>query len=236
MEDPNEVSDPWAPTGSNILPLGSKSTNSNGSVLLPSFAKQPLASVTAATSRARLKLAANRYLPPPGPYYDQFSLATSLDIKFTSDKCWTCWNIQSSCTSRGTCMKTCKICGTSSHPGKVRGTSSLNGNHLCFKASICANDRIQVCPSLYCTISWFHDRNVSPSSVRDAARQVRPSQKELEILLQQGLVLDSGDRNLPIIPNMAHPAAQDFYRKKPAPQAIKKNAKGGSSGMAMNSG
>jgi hypothetical protein len=129
-EDPNEVVRPWNPTGSNILPVGSKAFDTNGSALVPSLSKPPFASVKSAKPGAGLKFSLERYLPPPGLYYDQFSIASLLAIKFTGNQCWTCWDFQSACTRRGTCTKVCKICGTSNHPGKVRAHWNPYGLYL----------------------------------------------------------------------------------------------------------
>jgi hypothetical protein len=90
-----------------------------------------------------------------------------------------------------------------------------------------ANEEIQTCPSLYCTQSWYTGRNVSPKIIREVVRQFRPSQSEFAVLSQKGFVVNTGKHSLPIVPNMAHLAVQNFYRGKPASRVIQAHADGG---------
>jgi hypothetical protein len=149
MSDSNDVSEPWAPTGSNIMPLGTKSYDPKRADLLPSlpsFTKQPTATVTFIAPVTSLNFRPERYLPPSGPYYDEPSLALALDVKFTKDKCWTCWGLQSACTKRGTCTKMCKVCRTTNHPGKVRILSDIHIMlHIMEKFGITVIYRLSTC-------------------------------------------------------------------------------------------
>jgi hypothetical protein len=56
--------------------------------------------------------------------------------------------------------------------------------------------------------------------IKDVARQFRPSPSEYAVLLEHGLVKDSGKHSLPIVPNMAHPLVKKFYHKKPASRVL----------------
>ncbi|KAF2828656.1 hypothetical protein CC86DRAFT_288740, partial [Ophiobolus disseminans] len=180
------------------LPTITQLSNSNVRVQMPDGLIQRIKPV------AGLKVAIERYLPPPGDYYDQYTLSTNFegnffnmyfDSDFSQDKCWTCWSLQSTCSKRGTCTKTCKVCDTSEHPGET-------------------------CPMLYCTISWFNDRKVKLNVLRTQFRQFRPSQSELTTLQRMHLVLETTDHSAPITPNLANPFVQKFYLNKSASRML----------------
>lgn len=123
-EDVEDQPEPWAPTGANTLTLGNKSADISNSNSLRSV---PLtASGKPEMSRVSLKLPVERYLPPPGPYYDQFSLALILDIRFANDRCWVCWRSRRKCTMLAACTKTCRVCHTPDHPGAVSNVSNFH--------------------------------------------------------------------------------------------------------------
>jgi hypothetical protein len=56
--------------------------------------------------------------------------------------------------------------------------------------------------------------------IKDVARQFRPSPSEYAVLLEHGLVKDSGKHSLPIVPNLTHPLVKKFYHKKPSSRAM----------------
>lgn len=68
---------------------------------------------------AALKYPIERYLPPSGPYCDQYTFAAVIYQTFSKNKKWcaSCWvprhEVQSSCTTK------CWICATKQHIGKV---------------------------------------------------------------------------------------------------------------------
>ena len=75
-------------------------------------------------------------------------------------------------------------------------------------------------------MSWVHDRKAGRGVLKSQDRQYRPSQTELKVLLLLRLVLESKEHSAPIVPNMAHPLVQKFYRGKAAPQMLDKKLTG----------
>jgi hypothetical protein len=146
-DDAEEETEPWRPTGANMLTLGAAAAGSNSPSLAsapmqePSFSKlaatfmaepklenglsptsmQAINGLQPSTLRSELTLAPERYLPPPGPFYDQFMLAQIFTIQFSHCTCWVCWNAVAKCERRLLCGKKCKVCdrqhlGTVSRP------------------------------------------------------------------------------------------------------------------------
>jgi hypothetical protein len=110
---------PWAATGANVLPVGLNSDaksefNSLRSMQSPAT-KEPV------KPRDSLELSVERYLPPTGPYYDQFSLSNLLDIDFAKEllRCWSCWRLATDCSKGVACTRVCRVCNTAEHPGLV---------------------------------------------------------------------------------------------------------------------
>jgi hypothetical protein len=182
-----------------------------------------------AKSRTQLRLPVEQYLPPPGAYYDQFSLALVLDIAFANDKCWCCWRSRKKCTMFAACTKACRVCHTSNHAGTVSNVHTFHHTAERTWTIISARqqekhaDRMrQTCPLLYCTPSWFRDRSADNRGpeIRAEARQFRPTRVELEVLKTMGVVLQTTRHDTPIRPNMAHALVQGFYRNKDAPNPV----------------
>jgi hypothetical protein len=72
--------------------------------------------------------------------------------------------------------------------------------------------------------------------IKDVARQFRPSPSEYAVLLEHGLVKDSGKHSLPIVPNMAHPLVKKFYHKKPASRSMQGQLTSDSSETTIGNG
>ena len=117
MEDLEEETKPWVPTGSNTLPFRVMSAENVPLSSSPTPVQTPIGP-SSATLRGRLKLPPERYLPPPGPFYDQFTLALIFGMNFSVSVCWVCWDLPSNCTRRHVCTNECKVCG-GRHPGEV---------------------------------------------------------------------------------------------------------------------
>lgn len=111
IETEKEVFRLWKPTGSNVFPLGQK--------LHEDPPTAPAASHPAIVSPTLETFSSKRFLPPPGGYYDQFTLELIFGNIFSPESCFTCWRVDLSCCNNGKCRNICKVCGTQDHPGSV---------------------------------------------------------------------------------------------------------------------
>ncbi|KAF2644687.1 hypothetical protein P280DRAFT_514156 [Massarina eburnea CBS 473.64] len=207
-------------TGSNVLPVGSKST--------PATIGAPRRSTTPSTAIGSqagavpsipriVSLNSNvwppkpkiseptppkaepmRYLPPPGDYYDQYSLPAIFGTDYfacKAAKCFNCWSNECLMSSNWTqCSLECGICGTKDHQRKG-------------------------CNMLYCSFSW-HNEHGTVFYMDNL--QIRPTWKEAQPLSHIGLLkaVKKGGRLDIIVPNLSHPIAQRFYRHDPPPKAL----------------
>jgi hypothetical protein len=155
-EDSEEEAEPWSPTGANVLPLGTASAESSFPSLssapaealiypkpaatpqtvhhlpniVPSAPMQALTLFQPSTLRGQLKLPSEFYLPPPGPFYDQFMLASIFDINFSLCACWVCWLPPAKCNRRLQCWKRCRVCDDK-HTGQVSCRTRRSMRTIC---------------------------------------------------------------------------------------------------------
>lgn len=73
-----------------------------------------------ASDRKTLRFAAERYLPPPGPFYDQFSLPKVFGGGFFHECCFACCHPKHSKSACVSCLNSCLLCGKKNHAGEVR--------------------------------------------------------------------------------------------------------------------
>ncbi|KAH7400527.1 hypothetical protein DE146DRAFT_781020 [Phaeosphaeria sp. MPI-PUGE-AT-0046c] len=196
-DDSNDPPDSWAPTGANMLSLGSRSIDdmTSSTFIAPT---QRASLVHSAGNRKYLKAAPVSFLPPPGSYYDEPALRRVLDFKFTKARCCSCWNPKSACTKRGTCVKTCKVCGTDEHRGKT-------------------------CPLLYCTFGWFLNRGMEADVLKAEDRQFRPTPVDFPILVKKGYIKTPvGHLDMAVAEGSR---AMLMRTDEPAPPAVKTGSK-----------
>ena len=149
-----------------------------------------------------LKLAIERYLPPPGEFYDQFTMYTNFDEDYFNIrldnggsgvimKCVCCWQRHHG-VPRKKCTKLCSVCKTPSHPGTE-------------------------CPKMYVTLRWLKDHQSLPHGI---GMQVRPTPSEQAYLVVAGVLKDWKDLEGPVVVNMDHPLVKAFYEGKAPPHEI----------------
>ncbi|CAO2648079.1 Nn.00g090010.m01.CDS01 [Neocucurbitaria sp. VM-36] len=201
MEEKEDESIPWVPPGPNVLIVSEKSDdavlNPTPPCRTPTLSLESSVShtVMSTTPSGALKYPPERYLPPPGLYYDQFSLPIIFGVGFFYDKCPTCWSKRHGSSKGAKCQRACTICGTKNHSEES-------------------------CSLLYCTSSWYSERNISSRRASVRYRQIRPTDTELVVLQRVGLINHGSGRGDPVVPNMLHPLAQSFYYNKASPQLL----------------
>jgi hypothetical protein len=131
-----------------------------------------------------------RYLPPAGQYYDQFTI--TLVKKFlagNAKRCCSCWFYLRHGKTRS-CKYTCLVCGTDAHHGAS-------------------------CHLIFASVKWWSEQGYPPKT----SIQRRPNPREMVYLIITGVILYRPGMAYrePIVVNMMHPVVREFYNgAKPA--------------------
>jgi hypothetical protein len=115
--------EPCAPTGSNVLPLGTQNglhESYPSATATKRLATSQVSPNTVMSRNYQLEAALSKHLPPAGAYVDQYDLAHIPgleDTQKTGNRCATCWAAKHHGST--SCRNRCVICGTMRHPGHV---------------------------------------------------------------------------------------------------------------------
>ncbi|RMZ71500.1 hypothetical protein GMOD_00006620 [Pyrenophora seminiperda CCB06] len=135
------------------------------------------------------------FLPPPGPYFDEFILdeyfgehAFDLHTNGKVTQCLACWRPKH-VDSHKQCREQCRVCKMEDHKGGI-------------------------CPRIYARAAWWDKRGYTPT--RNTC--LRPNFKALTYLVKAGILHSISQVVQPIRVNQNHPLVKEFYRGGPQPQ------------------